>query len=81
MNDLEFLKVCEIYKGFGDGELKDNEVYISDAYQKKFLLNVDDEITLKEKYSNKKYTFKIKGIIDYPVGLSVFLYNDSFSAI
>ena len=49
------------------------EVYISSAYAEKFLLEPGDKITLKEKYENKKYTFKIKGIYDYSGALCVFM--------
>ena len=55
-------------------DLSDSEeVYISSAYAEKFLLEPGDKITLKEKYENKKYTFKIKGIYDYSGALCVFM--------
>ena len=41
---------------FSDG------VYISKAYADKFLLKPGDSITLKEKYEDDEYTFKISGI-------------------
>ena len=44
---------------FSDG------VYISKAYADKFLLKSGDSITLKEKYEDDEYTFKISGIYDY----------------
>lgn len=58
------------------------DVYISSAYAEKFLLKPGDKITLKEKYENKKYTFRIGGIYDYSGALCVFMskeqLNDTF---
>lgn len=58
------------------------DVYISSAYAEKFLLKPGDKITLKEKYENKKYTFRIRGIYDYSGALCVFMskeqLNDTF---
>ena len=59
--------------------LKENEVVISSAYQDKFGYEVGDSITLKEKYSNTKHTFKIKGVYDYPATLAIFMPNDFYN--
>ena len=48
-------------------------VYISKAYADKFLLKPGDSITLKEKYEDDEYTFKISGIYDYNGSLCIFM--------
>ena len=62
-------------------ELKENEIWISSPYQKKFRLKKGDTITLKEKYEDKSYEFVIKGIYDYDGGLCVFLPQQNFNRI
>ena len=52
---------------FSDG------VSISKAYADKFLLKPGDSITLKEKYEDDEYTFKISGIYDYNGSLCIFM--------
>ena len=52
---------------FSDG------VYISKAYADKFLLKPGDSITLKKKYEDDEYTFKISGIYDYNGSLCIFM--------
>ena len=59
--------------------LEDNEVYISTPFHEKFGYDTGDEITLKEKYSHKKYTFVVKGVYEFPTGLAVFMPNDAFN--
>ena len=54
-------------------DLKEKEVYISSAYADKYLLKKGNSITLKEKYDDKKYTFKVAGIYDYAAGVTVFM--------
>ena len=56
-----------IYVDFSEG------VYISKAYADKFLLKPGDSITLKEKYEDDEYTFKISGIYDYNGSLCIFM--------
>ena len=53
--------------------------YISSAYADKYLLDIGDEITLKESYEDDTYTFSIEGIYDYEGGLTVFLPQDTAS--
>lgn len=49
------------------------EVYLSSGYAQKFSLKKGDTITLKEKYENKKYKFKVAGVYDYVGSLSIFM--------
>ena len=60
-------------KIMGDG------IIISSAYADKYSLEKGDKITLKEKYKNKKYKFKIKGIYNYPCNLCVFMDLNKFN--
>ena len=60
-------------------EMADDEVYISRPYADKFSLESGDIITLKERYTDKTYTFKITGIDEYNGALTVFMKNDSFN--
>ena len=62
-------------------DLGENEIYVSSAYRDKFLLKEGDEITLKEKYTDKKYKFKIKGVYSYPSGLAVFMPKKEFARV
>ena len=39
--------------------LKDNEIYVSDGVLDKYRLKKGDTITLKEKYEDKEYTYKL----------------------
>ena len=55
-----------------DADLSDG-VYISQAYADKFLLEPGDTITLKEKYEDDEYSFKIGGIYDYTGSICVFM--------
>ena len=55
-----------------DADFSDG-IYISQAYADKFLLKIGDSITLKEKYEDDEYTFKIGGIYDYDGGLCIFM--------
>ena len=50
----------------------DDGYYISNSLAEKYGLSEGEVITLKEKYSSKKYKFIIKGIVDYPSGIAVF---------
>lgn len=59
--------------------LKDNDVYISRTYHEKFDVNVGDTILLKEKYSNKKYKFKVSGIYKYDAAIAMFMTNKTFN--
>ena len=56
-------------------------VYISSAYADKYLLDIGDEITLKESYEDDTYTFSIEGIYDYEGGLTVFLPQEQLNRL
>lgn len=58
--------------------LKDNEIYVSDGVLDKYRLKKGDTITLKEKYEDKEYTYKIAGSYVYPSSLAVFMDIDRF---
>ena len=55
--------------------------YISSAYADKYLLDIGDEITLKESYEDDTYTFSIEGIYDYEGGLTVFLPQEQLNRL
>lgn len=63
-------------------DTEERKVYVSLAYAEKYLLSVGDEITLKERYEDKSYTFQVAGIYDYMGGLNIFMdqeaLNDTF---
>lgn len=61
-------------------DIPDGQVLISNGIAEKFKLGKGDELTLKEKYSNKTYTFKIAGIYEYSGVLSVFMPRDNFNS-
>lgn len=56
-------------------------VYASEGYLDKYELSVGDVITLKEKYSDKTYDFKIKGTYSYPAGLAIFMNDDEYRKV
>lgn len=56
-------------------------VYASEGYLDKYELSVGDVITLKEKYSDKTYDFKIKGTYNYPAGLAIFMNDDEYRKV
>lgn len=58
-----------------------NEVLVSEGYIAKYHLAVGGEVTLKEKYSSKEYTFRIADTIHYPASLTVFMSDTQFRDI
>lgn len=54
-------------------------VYISNAYSEQFNINKDDIIVLKEKYGDKKYSFKVDGVYYYPSSVAVFMNTVDFN--
>lgn len=50
-----------------------NEVYISNSFAEKYGISVGDTISLKEKYENKKYEFKVAGFYGKSLSISVFM--------
>ena len=59
--------------------LTENEVFVSSAYQDKFKLHIGDEITLKERYVDNTYTFKIAGVYSYLGGLNIVMGLEEFN--
>ena len=53
-------------------------VYLSTAYRDKYDLNEGGSITLKEKFTDKEYTFKISGFYDYPATIAVFMDAEAY---
>lgn len=60
-------------------ELPSEGISISDGFSQKYGVQKGDTIKLKEVYGTKKYSFKIKKIVDYPGALCVFMSRDSFN--
>lgn len=56
-------------------------IYISSGISEKFSVDIDDNITLKDPYNNKKYKFKVKGIYDYDAALTVFMKREYFNNV
>ena len=54
-------------------EIPSGQVLVSNGYAAKFKLSEGDEITLKDKYSSKTYTFTVGGIYTYDAAISVFM--------
>jgi putative ABC transport system permease protein len=52
--------------------------YVSEGFAEKYRFKVGDVITLRETYGTKKYRFKIKGTVDYPAALCVFMSTENF---
>lgn len=65
-----------------DIDFKGDGIYISDGLAEKYSLKTNDTIALKDSYDDDTYTFKIKGIYNYPSALSIFMekeyYNKTF---
>lgn len=59
-------------------EMPGEGVYVSDGFAKKYNLKNDSTLELKEAYGNKTYAFQIKGTIDYPAAMAVFMSKDEF---
>lgn len=58
--------------------LKNDEVYISNSFAEKYGVSVGDTVTLDEKYEYKQYTFKVAGLYEKSLGLSVFMSAENF---
>lgn len=65
-----------------DADIPEEGVYLSDGFAEKYSYQVGDEITLKEPYGDKKYTFRVEGIQEYPSSLAIFMtrtyFNETF---
>ena len=62
-----------------NNKVSGNDVLISSSYADKFGLKEGDAVTLKERYNDNEYTFKIVGIYDYISGLGIFMSLDGFN--
>lgn len=51
----------------------DKNAYISNSFAEKFHINIGDSITLKDTQNNKIYSFNVGGIVDYRIGLYIFM--------
>lgn len=64
-------------------EIPSGQVLVSNGYAAKFKLSEGDEITLKDKYSDKTYTFTVGGVYTYNAAISIFMpredYLDAFN--
>lgn len=49
------------------------EVLVSSAMADKFNLSIGDEVTLKEAYKEKTYSFKVGGVYNYDAAITVFM--------
>lgn len=63
---------------FVKADINGDGVYISDGYSQKFGINVGDELTMKESYGDKKYTFKVDGVYDDQESIAVYMTDDNF---
>lgn len=63
---------------FVKADITDDGVYISDGYSQKFGIDVGDELTMKESYGDKKYTFKVDGVYDEPAAIAVYMTDNNF---
>ncbi len=62
-------------------EIPSGQVLISNGYAAKFKLSEGDEITLKDKYSSKTYTFTVGGIYTYDAAISIFMPREDYLTV
>lgn len=65
----------------GLGSLKENAVYISEPFSKKYDLKVGDSVTLDEKYEKKQYRFEVAGIFDRCQNIAIFMPLENYSRV
>ncbi|MDO5695129.1 MAG: ABC transporter permease [Eubacteriales bacterium] len=53
--------------------LKDNEAYVSEGILKKYGLKIGDELTVRDRFKEKNYTYVIRGTNDYLASMGVFV--------
>ena len=59
---------------------KQNEgIAVSNAYAEKHKLHVGDNITLKQTYGEKEYSFRVSEIVYYPAALAIFMPREEFN--
>ena len=61
-------------------ETKEDSLFVSSAFSKKFGIKEGDVISLHEEYENKSYDFRVLGVVDYEGGIAAFLDIDSFNS-
>lgn len=61
-----------------DAKMPKEGVLISDGFAEKYGLETGDMLTLRESFGSEEYTFRIKGIYDYPAALTVFMSRNEF---
>ena len=54
------------------------EVLISEGYREKYHINAGEEVSVKEKYSSKVHTFRVREIVHYPAALTIFMSDSAF---
>lgn len=63
-------------------EKQDEGIAVSNAYAEKHKLHVGDNITLKQTYGEREYSFEVSEIVYYPAALAIFMpraeYNEIF---
>lgn len=82
-NDKENGEEISIYgiqknSDYVDIDFKKDAVYVSSGYAEKFSVRTGDQITLRERFSTKKYTFEVAGVYDYPPSVCIFMENNTF---
>ncbi len=70
--------------GIADGSsymtetLPDDGILIASGISEKYHVRVGDTLNLKENYGDGVYAFQVKGIIEYPASLAIFMKADGF---
>lgn len=73
MTDEVMIYGIEPSSKYVKASISSGKVFVSNAYANKFSVKEGDKITLKEKYSDKKYEFEIGGIYTYDAAVAVFM--------
>ncbi len=68
----------QYFTNVSDVSVLSGDVLISEGYMEKYGFESGDDIELKEKYSGKTYTFRVKDVVHYPASLAVFMSDTSF---
>ena len=73
MNDDVSIYGISNQSKFITASIPTGEVLVSSAMADKFGISRGDEVTLKEEYKDKTYTFKVSGSYKYDAGITVFM--------
>ena len=60
-------------------DVKDDHVYVSNAFSEKYGVAIGETVTLQEEYGEKTYKFVIDGIYYYPSRIAVFMDREYFN--